>query len=117
MFQPKKTIPKLILGALALSGCGDPVSNNQNELRQCLSELGPSATELCHQLVGGNGSDNDVGYGDYAYGDGYGYGSDGYGSYGDSGGVVLPDNDPNPTNDSFLPGGDSFYGGGSYGGY
>jgi hypothetical protein len=63
----------------------------------------------------GDGYDGEYAYGDNGYGDdygsyGYGYGY-GYGGYGDGGGVVLPDNDPNPTNDPFLPGGDSYYGG------
>ena len=100
MFKPKKTIPKLVVGALALSGCGG--GGAADALRQCLNELGPSATELCQQLYGDSGNPN---------GGGYGYGYDGYDGYGDSGGVVLPDNDPNPTNDPFLPGGDSFYNG------
>lgn len=107
MFQPKKTIPKLIVGALALSGCGDSGGARNNQLQACLNELGPGAGALCRQLY----ADNGYGDGGYGYG-GYGYGDSGYG---DNGGVALPDNDPNPTNDPFLPGGDSFYGGGSYG--
>jgi hypothetical protein len=110
MFQPKKTIPKLILGALALSGCGDSGADARSEFQQCLSELGQGAAELCRQ-ISGNDAYGDAAYGDDGYGYGAGYGNDGYGGYGDNGGAVLPDNDPNPTNDPFLPGGDSFYGG------
>lgn len=117
MFQPKKTIPKLLLGTLALSGCGDPAVPETGNQNPCLT-----------QKVGATYGLYDEGYGDYAYGDpiaagdfvspsyadGCGNGDGGYERYGEGGGgdgVVLPDNDPNPTNDSFLPGGDSFYNG------
>ncbi len=36
------------------------------------------------------------------------YQDGGYPPQGGRGGIVLPDNDPNPANDPFLPGGDSF---------
>lgn len=126
MFQPKKTIPNLALGALALTGCGDPAVSDAGRQIPCVTQKADVTDD----------SYGDV-YGDYNYGDpdlaegfnfpsyadgcvpvgGYGeagYGEGGYGQsgYGDSGNVVLPDNDPNPTNDAFLPGGDSFYNGG-----
>ncbi|MDH3622502.1 MAG: hypothetical protein OES69_08580 [Myxococcales bacterium] len=108
MFQPKKTIPKLAIGALALTGCGDPGVAGPGSQRQCPSE----------KTVAGYG---DL-YGDYYGGEGFEYsdldgcanGGSYYGGYyggGSGDGVVLPDNDPNPTNDPFLAGGDSFYNG------
>ena len=98
MFLPKKTIPKLVLGALALTGCGDVVDTPPGRQNPCLTE----------KTVVGLGGYYDGFYDDY-YADGCSYGGGDNG--GGTGDFVLPDNDPNPTNDPFLPGGDSFYNG------
>lgn len=102
MFLPKKTIPKLVLGALALTGCGDVVDSDTGRQSPCLTE----------KTVAGLGNYYDGFYDDSYYAAGCTYGDNGGGDNGGGGGdFVLPDNDPNPTNDPFLPGGDSFYNG------
>ena len=125
MFRPKKTIPKLALGALALTGCGDAGGADAAKLVPCITQKASPSGDF-YDYGDYNYGDPDLAYGfnfpSYAdgcipvgYGEGgYGQGYAGYGEGSDGGGagLVLPDNDPNPTNDSFQPGGDSFYNGG-----
>ena len=97
MFQPKKTIPKLALGALALTGCGDAGGADAAKLVPCITQQASPAGDF-YDYGDYNYGDPDLAYGfnfpSYADGCipvGYGEGGDGqgYAGYGEAAMAVV----------------------------